>query len=88
MAKRNHSPGIKQLTRRGMARFIARTRKFVDAKAKDRDANSRAAARRRKQMLAGKLKASNGVVMQFDDAEQAGNGLCEAIIQLAEGTNG
>ena len=88
MAKRNRSQPIKQLTRKGVERFMKRTRKFVDAKAKDHDANSRPAERRRKQMLAGKLKASNGVVMQFDDAEQAGNGLCEAIIQLAEGTNG
>jgi len=72
MAKRfrNRAPHVKQVTRRGMQRFIKRTRKMVEARVNEADpVKSSCAARRRRQMLRGQLRPENGVLMQFEAME-------------------
>lgn len=66
MAKRNRAKSIRRITKRAGERWMKQTRKFVEARHKEDSALTGAAARRRRQMMRGQLKADNGVVMEFD----------------------
>jgi len=58
-------------TQRGQNREINRELRGMAGRANEHNANSRSAERRRKQMLKGQMKASNGVVtMSESEADQ------------------
>ena len=58
-------------TKRGQNREINRTLRSIAGSANEHNANSRASERRRKQMLSGKLQASNGVVTMSESEADA-----------------
>lgn len=58
-------------TRKGQNREINRELRAIAGSANEHNANSRAAARRRKQMLAGQTTAANGVVTMSESEADA-----------------
>lgn len=83
MSKKQYRVGKTNMRPREIQNWVAQQKHFVEGRQNEHNPNSRAAARRRKQMLAGKLKASNGVVLQFDDDTAAFATVAEAMEHAA-----
>lgn len=73
------------MTRKGMEAWVKQQRKFVEGRGNVSNPNSRAAQRRRKQMIKGQLTVANGVVPVYECDARCGKvvnapGLCVECI--------